>query len=117
MGWRAARTPRPVLDGGHAKCPPFDPVFPPFQQDRTSSSSTARSADRAVLYELKRFVVRIHVILETPDKREVGWFESRPVPRPELREPLLASASGVHRITTSNAPGGRPAMGASYSPP
>ena len=59
-GWRS-----------HAKCPPFDPVSPPFQHDRTSSSSTARSADRAALIELRRFLAGIHAILETPDKRAV----------------------------------------------
>jgi len=55
-----------------AKCPPFEPIFPPFDHDRPDDDLTARTADRAVLYKLRRFLAGIHAILKTPDKREVG---------------------------------------------
>ena len=39
-----------------AKCPPFEPIFPPFDHDRPDDDLTARTADRAVLYKLRRFL-------------------------------------------------------------
>ena len=66
-----------------AKCPPFDPICPLFEHDRPDHDLTARTADRAVLIELGRFLAGIHAILETPDKREVG-SSSRPTPRRTL---------------------------------
>lgn len=41
------------------KIPAIYPVFPPFQHDRTRLASTARSADHAVLVELRRFLGEI----------------------------------------------------------
>ena len=64
---------------GPAKFPLFDPVFPLFEHDRPDHDLTARTADRAVLVRLRRFLAGIHAILETPDKREVG---SSSLPRP-----------------------------------
>ena len=43
------------------KCPPFDPVFPLFEPDRPDHDLTARSADRAVLIDFRRFLAEIHV--------------------------------------------------------
>ena len=64
---------------GPAKFPLFDPVFPLFRHNRPDHGLTARTADRAVLIGLRRFLAGIHAILETPDKREVG---SSSLPRP-----------------------------------
>ena len=62
---RGQRAPRGFLKRDttlrRSKCPPFDPVFTPFEHDRTRSASTARSADRTVLIELRRFLAAIRV--------------------------------------------------------
>ena len=54
-----------------AKCPPFNPVFPLFEHGRPDHYLTARTADRAVLIEFRRFLAGIHAILETPVQRAV----------------------------------------------
>ena len=41
--------------------PLFDPVFPLFEHDRPDHGLTARTADRAVLVRLRRFLAGIHV--------------------------------------------------------
>ena len=46
---------------GPAKLPLFDPVFPLFEHDRPDHGLTARTADRAVLVRLRRFLAGIHV--------------------------------------------------------
>ena len=75
------RTGTPVK--GSATVPPnvrhFAPIFPPFEHDRPGHGLTARTADRAVLVRLRRFIAGIHAILETPDKREGG---SSSLPKP-----------------------------------
>ena len=53
----------PVKGGvnGPAKFPLFDPIFPLFEHDRPDHGLTARTADRAVLVRLRRFLAGIHV--------------------------------------------------------
>ena len=46
---------------GPAKFPLFDPVFPLFEHDRPDHGLTARTADRAVLVRLRRFLAANHV--------------------------------------------------------
>ena len=46
---------------GSAKFPLFDPVSPLFEPDRPRHGLTARTADRAVLVRLRRFLAAIHV--------------------------------------------------------
>ena len=46
---------------GPAKLPLFDPIFPLFEHDRPDHGLTARTADRAVLVRLRRFLAGIHV--------------------------------------------------------
>ena len=48
---------------GPAKLPLFDPVFPPLEHGRPDHGVTARTADRAVLIELRRFLAVIRVPL------------------------------------------------------
>ena len=85
----ASRTGQPLAGGGQgsltpshphpcegqrqlsAKCPPFGPVFPPIEHDRPKHGLTARTADRAVLYDFRRFLAGIHAILETPVQHAV----------------------------------------------
>ena len=46
---------------GPAKLPLFNPIFPLFEHDRPHHGLTARTADRAVLVRLRRFLAAIHV--------------------------------------------------------
>ena len=46
---------------GPAKLPLSDPIFPLFEHDRPCHGVTARTADRAVLVRLRRFLAGIHV--------------------------------------------------------
>ena len=46
---------------GPAKLPLSDPVFPLFEHDRPDHGLTARTADRAVLVRLRRFLAANHV--------------------------------------------------------
>ena len=41
--------------------PLFDPILPLFEHDRPDHALTARTADRAVLVRLGRFLAGIHV--------------------------------------------------------
>ena len=57
-----------ALDDGDVRCrqpsaklPLFDPVVPLFEHDRPDHDLTARTADRAVLVRLRRFLAAIHV--------------------------------------------------------
>ena len=47
---------------GPAKLPLFAPIFPLFEPDRPGHGLTARTADRAVPVELRRFLALIHSI-------------------------------------------------------
>ena len=54
--YRRTGTPVKGSVNGPAKCPPFDPVFPPIEPDRPDHGLTARTADRAVLIDFRRFL-------------------------------------------------------------
>ncbi len=47
---------------GPAKFPLFDPVFPLFEHDKPDHGLTARTADRAVLVRLRRFLAGIQAL-------------------------------------------------------
>ena len=47
---------------GPDKVPPINPVLPPFEPDRPNHGLKARTADRAVLIELRRFLAGIRVL-------------------------------------------------------
>ena len=55
-----------------AKLPPFDPIFPLFEHDMPCHGLTARTADRAVLVRLRRFLAVHHVICTSTYKQEVA---------------------------------------------
>ena len=69
---------------GPPKCQPFDPICPLFERDGSDHGLPARTADRAVLVGLRRFLAGIHAIWGTPDKREVG---SSNLPGPTFQPP------------------------------
>ena len=50
--------------------PLFDPVFPLFEHDRPDHGLTARTADRAVPVELRRFLPVNHIFCTATDKQE-----------------------------------------------
>ena len=54
----------------HAGFPPFDAVSPLFQCGGIRYGPAARTADRAVPVELRRFLAVNHIIFFAPDKHE-----------------------------------------------
>ena len=61
-----AMAPVPVRDARQS-FPPFDGVFSPFKHGSIRHGSTARTADRAVLVELRRFLAGVHAQWDVPD--------------------------------------------------
>ena len=86
-----------TLQDPNPACPLFDAICPLFRYGRSRYGAAARTADRAVLIECRRFLAGIHAIWETPDKREVGSSNlpgptkvltgSKPCPSPDLDRP------------------------------
>ena len=58
--------PVPVRDARQS-FPPFDGVFSPFKHGSIRHGRTARTADRAVLVELRRFLAGVHAHWDVPD--------------------------------------------------
>ena len=61
-----AMAPVPVRDARQS-FPPFDGVFSPFKHGSIRHGRTARTADRAVLVELRRFLAGVHAHWDVPD--------------------------------------------------
>ena len=61
-----AMAPVPVREARQS-FPPFDGVFSPFKHGSIRHGRTARTADRAVLVELRRFLAGVHAHWDVPD--------------------------------------------------
>ena len=83
-----AMAPVPVRDARQS-FPPFDGVFSPFKHGSIRHGRTARTADRAVLVELRRFLAGVHAHWDVPDVHEVLARRSAPT----LADPRSRSAS------------------------
>ena len=61
--WSVANSSGQAAAARPAKFPLFDPILPVFEPDRPGHGFMARTADRAVLIELRRFLAVIRVPL------------------------------------------------------
>ena len=64
------RTGTPIPVKGSVKCPLFE-------HDRPDHGLTARTADRAVLIELRRLIAVNHILLEVPFRTIPAWRWAR----------------------------------------
>lgn len=79
-GWGGGMTGMSDARQRSAKCPSFDPTCPLFEHDRPDHDLTAITADRAVLYELIRFLAVIHNIRSPLIQRWPRWRYMRASP-------------------------------------
>ena len=60
------------VQGARPRIPPFGPIFPLVLYDGNGYGLTERTADRAVLIEVRRFPTMIHIVTEAICNQEVA---------------------------------------------